>query len=45
MDTFKDAIQYEFGLMQSNHGNPANTATEMTGDSSKWETTPASATN
>ena len=32
-----------FRLMQSDHGNPANTATKTTGDSSKWETTPASA--
>ena len=30
-------------LMQSNHGNPANTTTKMTGDSSKWEMTPTSA--
>ena len=34
----------KFRLMQSNHGNPANTTTKMTEDSSKWETTPASAT-
>ena len=31
-------------LMQSNHGNPANTTTKMTEDSSKWQTTPTSAT-
>ena len=33
-----------FRLMQSNHGNPTNTTTKTTEDSSKWETTPASAT-
>ena len=33
-----------FRLMQSNHGNPATTTTKMTEDSSKQETTPASAT-
>ena len=33
-----------FRLMQSNHGNPANTTTMIADDSSKWETTPTSAT-
>ena len=33
-----------FRLMQSNHGNPANTTTMMIEDSSKWETIPTNAT-
>ena len=33
-----------FRLIQSNHGNPANAATMMTDDSSKWEAVPTNAT-
>ena len=33
-----------FRFMQNNHGNPANTTTKTTEDSSKWETTVTSVT-